>query len=124
MSISALLMEGAYLLHDKKSVHVSGGRLTSGPDWATFRSTSKIVQFGEKSMSTIPFKNPQCPRCFNKDAYVTLMVPTAFNESTDEYFCDCGKCGLRFHAILERRAWLAVETPPPESSYQGVNSLG
>jgi hypothetical protein len=57
-------------------------------------------------MSALPFNNPPCPECFNKDTHVELMVPVRYPEA-DEYTCRCGKCGLQYRATLERRVWLA-----------------
>jgi hypothetical protein len=58
-------------------------------------------------MSALPFKNPQCPACCNKDTDVELMVPMPHNADMDEYSCHCGKCGSIFRAVLERHVWLA-----------------
>jgi hypothetical protein len=59
-------------------------------------------------MSALQFKPPQCPVCCNKNTYVMLMEPLA-STNADEYFCDCGKCGLRYRAVLERHVWLTLE---------------
>jgi hypothetical protein len=62
-------------------------------------------------MATLPFKNPQCPACCNKETHVELMVPAPYDVEIDDYFCRCGKCALRFRVTLERRAWLARNGP-------------
>jgi C4-type Zn-finger protein len=67
-------------------------------------------------MSALPFKNPQCPACCNKDTYINLVVPLPHMEEVDEYQCECGKCGLRYRTALERHIWMSVRASHPKAA--------
>src|SRR3954471_6826755 len=75
----------------------------------------KVVR--EVSMGIIPFKQPPCPKCCNRETYTSLVVPLP-DDASDDYTCECGKCGHRYSVALERRVWLAM--PPVSDPNQHI----
>jgi len=47
---------------------------------------------------------PPCPRCNNKDAYVTRLEPAIESLTADIIACHCGKCSHMFEEMVERRS--------------------
>ena len=51
---------------------------------------------------SISLQAPACPRCNNKDAYVTRLEPATQSPTVDIVSYHCGKCAHLFEAMIER----------------------